>query len=127
MLIDVLGCQGSPQLVFLQRHRSERLRVARVVALDVLGQVALVPEPLHAGGQQAPEGLLTGVLPLVRVQLRLGEEPLAAGGAQFCAHAGAESCRFSQRGKPPGAAQQSAMQPSLSALIKTNLWNLFKS
>jgi hypothetical protein len=39
----------------LQRDRRQLLHVARVVALDVLRQVALVPEPLEAGLEQAAE------------------------------------------------------------------------
>ena len=54
----MLGRHGRPQLVLLEGHRGQSLAVAGVISLDVLGEVALVPETFQAARQQAPERFL---------------------------------------------------------------------
>ena len=55
----MLGRHGRPQLVLLEGHRGQSLAVAGVIPLDVLGEVALVPETFQAARQQAPERFLS--------------------------------------------------------------------
>ena len=58
----MLGRHGRPQLVLLEGHRGQSLAVAGVIPLDVLGEVALVPETFQAARQQAPERFLSCIV-----------------------------------------------------------------